>query len=144
MEIVQGAYLGQGLSVSQVYLLIKDIKEGKDTKDMRGKDMTKTVQMPVFIKSMRADVEADHCVTLSKLATSYAVSKQTIWNVLIIDLGLSKKYTHWDPKLLAMFASSAVGPSLTATRGRRRGTWTKSSPWTSLPCPTTPLRQGSS
>ena len=33
---------------------------------------------------------------------------------------------------------------LTATRGSRTPSWTRSSPWTSLPCPTTPLSQRSS
>ena len=81
MEIVEAAYPGQGLSSSQVYRLIKCIKEGKDTTDKRGKDTTKTFRTADFIESMKAEVEADRRITVEKLATNYEVSSQTIWNV---------------------------------------------------------------
>ena len=41
-------------------------------------------------------------------------------------------------------ASSAVAPSSTPTRVSKAPSWKKSSPWTSMSCPTTPLRQRSS
>ena len=101
MEIVEAAYPGKGLSLSQVYRLIKAVKEGKETKDMRGKDETKTIRTPHFIESVKADVEANRRTSVHQLAEWHAVSVGTIYNVLHGDLGLSKKSARWVPKLLS-------------------------------------------
>ena len=55
-EIIESAYPGQGLSLSQVYRLIKDVKDGKDTTDMRGRNKPKTAMTPRFIESVKADM----------------------------------------------------------------------------------------
>ena len=55
-EIIESAHPGQGLSLSQVYRLIKDVKDGKDTTDMRGRNKPKTTRTPEFIESVKADM----------------------------------------------------------------------------------------
>ena len=57
MDIVESAYPRQGLSQSQVYHLIKDVKDDKDTTDMRGWNKPKTTRTPHFVESVKADVE---------------------------------------------------------------------------------------
>ena len=55
-DIIKSAYPGQGLSLSQVYRLIKDVKDGKDTTDMRGRNKPKTTMTPEVIESVKADM----------------------------------------------------------------------------------------
>ena len=101
MATVEEAYPGEGLSLSQVYRLIKTVKEGKDDKDKRGKDKNKTIRKANLIQAVKADVEDDRRVTVQQLAEWHAVSLETIISVLHKDLGLSKKSARWVPKLLS-------------------------------------------
>ena len=101
MATVEEAYPGEGLSLSQVYRLIKTVKEGKDDKDKRGKDNTKTIRKANLIQAVKADVEDDRRVTAQQLAEWHSVSHGTIISVLHKDLGLSKKSARWVPKLLS-------------------------------------------
>ena len=58
------------------YRLIKDVKDGKDTTDMRGKNRLNITDD--FIEAVKAEVEADRSVTVEYLSTKHGVSKFTI------------------------------------------------------------------
>ena len=90
-ETVEAAYPGQALGKSQVYRVMKVMKEDRDKKYKRGSDNKKTVRTPDFIDSIRADIEEDRRLTISQLAKRYGSNKFTIHQVLTKDLGLSKK-----------------------------------------------------
>ena len=57
MDIVESVYHRQGLSQSQVYHLIKDVKDNQNTTDMRGRNKPKTTRTPHFVESVKANVE---------------------------------------------------------------------------------------
>ena len=63
-----------------------------------------------------------------------ADNKQTVLQRPFIRQGFGYPWHH-------LTASSAVTPLSTATRGSRTPSWTKSPLWTSLQCPSRPLRQ---
>ena len=54
-----------------------------------------------FIKTVRAEVEADCRVTITELVERCQASRRTINLVLTVDLGLSKKSARWVPKMLS-------------------------------------------
>ena len=54
-----------------------------------------------FIKTVRAEVEADCWVTITELLERCQASRRTINLVLTVDLGLSKKLARWVPKMLS-------------------------------------------
>ena len=56
--------------------------------DKRGPAFTRYVHDADFIEAVRADVEADRCITVAQLAKKYDVAGDTIYKVLVDDLGL--------------------------------------------------------
>lgn len=97
---VEAAFPGQCLSKSQIYLIMKQIREGQDAADNRGKIQARRVRNADFIEAVRLEVEADRRITITILADRFQVSRRTINLVLNDDLGLSKKSARWVPKLL--------------------------------------------
>ena len=88
ITIVSAAYPNECLSQSQIYNLIKQVKEGKNVEDKRGRACTRYVRDADFIEAVRADVEADRRITVAQLAEKYDVAGDTIHKVLVDDLGL--------------------------------------------------------
>ena len=62
-ETVEAAYPGQALGKSQVYRIMKVVKEDGGQKYMRGSDKKNTVRTPDFIDTIRADIEEDRRLT---------------------------------------------------------------------------------
>ena len=101
ISIVSAAYPIECLSQSQIYNLIKQMKEGKNVEDKRGRACTLFVRDSDFIEAVHTDVEADHHIMVAQLAEKYDVAGDTIHKVLVDDLGLSKKSARWVPKILS-------------------------------------------
>jgi len=88
------------LSRSQIYKIMKTVKEGGDTSDQRGRSTEKNVKTADLIAAIAEAVNENGRLTVRELALSYNVSKDTIHSILRDDLGLSKKSARWVPKLL--------------------------------------------
>ncbi len=99
-ETVALAYGDKSLKKTQIYAIIKNVKEGKPTTDQRKLNSKRKVRNLVFIADVTADIKKDRRVTVRRLALAHGVSKNTIHNTLHQDLKLSKKLARWVPKLL--------------------------------------------
>ena len=98
-ETVEAAYPDSALKKTQIYHLIKTVKEGGDTIDMRGKrGVSKRTQ--AVIDAVDTDVQDDRRVTVAYLALKHDLARSTIEVILKDDLGLVKKSARWVPKLL--------------------------------------------
>ena len=100
-ELTAAAYGDQAIHKTQIYLIIKKVKEGGDATDQRGKHREKSRRDATLIADIAAEVEKDGRVTIRKLAEGHGVSNDTIHKILHDDLGLSKKSARWVPKLLS-------------------------------------------
>ena len=99
-EMVKAAYGNKGLKKTQIYEIIKKVKEGKTTVDQRTLNGKRRVRNPAFVADIAADVEKNRRVTVRKLALAHGVSNRTIHSTLHKDLNLAKKSARWVPKLL--------------------------------------------
>ena len=106
-EMAETAFPGQCLSKSQIYLIIKNVKDGVEAGDNRGVATTRWKTDADFIEAVRLDVESDRRVTIRTLAQRHDVAISTIYKVLTNDLGLSKKSARWVPRLLSEEQKSA-------------------------------------
>lgn len=91
IETLEQAYPDQGLKKTQVYELIKRVREGGDMADRRGKRLTMMVRTPSFIRAVEADMDDNGRVSVKDLARRHEVSVSTIHACLKDDLGLVKK-----------------------------------------------------
>ena len=82
---------------TQIYDIIKKVKAGKTTTDLRHLNAKKTVRSPAFVADIAADIKKDRRVTIRKLALAHGVSTCTIQNTLHKDLNLAKKSARWVP-----------------------------------------------
>jgi histone-lysine N-methyltransferase SETMAR len=98
--ITEAAYGDQALKKTQIYAIIKTVKEGGDVKDQRGGSREKQ-RTAKLIADVAADVSNDGRITVRELADTYGLSTQTVHKILHDDLGLSKKSARWVPKLLS-------------------------------------------
>lgn len=89
------------LSRSQIYRIIKVVKEGKDAQDQRGHNTSKRVRTGGLVAAVAAAIAEDGRATVRELAQAHNTSFHTIHNILHDDLGLSKKSARWVPKLLS-------------------------------------------
>ncbi len=85
---------------TQIYAIIKNVKEGKPTSDQRKSNGTRKIRILEFIADVAAAIEKDQRQTVRRLAQAHGVSKNTIHHTLKEDLNLSKKSARWVPKLL--------------------------------------------
>ncbi len=100
-EMVDAAYGDQTLQKTVINAIIKKVKAGESTADMRHLNPKMTVRTPELIASVAAAIEEDRCLSMEAIATAHGVSEKTIFNVLHQDLGLEKKSARWVPKLLS-------------------------------------------
>jgi hypothetical protein len=84
-----------------IYAIIKKVKAGESTADMRHLNPKKTVRTPEMIASVAATIEEDRHLSIETIAATHGVSEKTIFNILHQDLGLEKKSARWVPKLLS-------------------------------------------
>ena len=95
------AYGDKALTRSQIYRIIKLVKDGENTEDQRHLNAKKTTRTLDLVAAVAAAVKEDARVNIAHLAAAHGVSQGTIFNILHEDLGLSKKYARWVPKLLS-------------------------------------------
>ena len=99
-ETMEAAYPDSALKKTQVYQIMKTVREGGDTTDMRGKrGVSKRTQ--AIIDAVEADVLDDRRVTVQYLAVKHELARSTIEVILKDNLGLVKKSARWVPKLLS-------------------------------------------
>ena len=89
-EIVDAAYGDQTLQKTAIYAIIKKVKAGETTADMRHLNPKKTVRTPELIASVAA-IEEDCHLSMEAIADAHGVSEKTIFNILHQDLGLERK-----------------------------------------------------
>ena len=70
--------MGTKLYTTQIYSIIKKVKEGGDATDQRSKHREKTRRNTTLIADITTEVEKDGRVTIRKLAESHGVSNDTI------------------------------------------------------------------
>jgi histone-lysine N-methyltransferase SETMAR len=99
-ETVAAAFGDTGLKKTQIYAIIKNVKEGKLTSDQRKLNSTRKICSPAFIADVATAIEKDRRQTVRRLTLVHGVSKNTIHHTLTQDLNLSKKSARWVPKLL--------------------------------------------
>ncbi len=99
-ETVKNAYGDKAIKRTQIYDILKKVKDGKPAADQRHLTSKRKKRTATFIADIAADVESDRRVTLNKLASAYGVSKRTINLTMRHDLNLTKKSARWVPKLL--------------------------------------------
>jgi len=91
------AYDNKSLTRSQIYRIIKSVKDGENTEDQRPLNSKKTKRT---LDLVAAAVEEDAHLNIDDLAAAHRVSKRTIFNILYDNLGLSKKSARWLLKML--------------------------------------------
>jgi histone-lysine N-methyltransferase SETMAR len=94
-------YGDKSLKKTAIYDIMKKVKEGKNTEDLRGINTPKRVRSAAVIASVSAAVAADRRVTVRELASNHGLSIGTIDRILHKELGLVKKSARWVPKLLS-------------------------------------------
>jgi hypothetical protein len=99
-ETVAAVYGDRSLKKTQIYAIIKNVKEGKPTTDPWKLNDRRKIRNLTFIADVAANIEKDRRVTVRRLALAHGVSKNTIHSMLQQDLNLSKKSARWVPKLL--------------------------------------------
>jgi histone-lysine N-methyltransferase SETMAR len=100
-EMVDAAFGDQTLQNTAIYAIIKKVKAGESTADMRHLNPKKTVRTPELIASVAATIEEDRRLSMEVIAATHEVSEKIIFNILHQDLGLEKKSARWVPKLLS-------------------------------------------
>jgi histone-lysine N-methyltransferase SETMAR len=89
------------LTKTAIYNILKKVKAGETTDDLRHLNAKKTKRTQDIIAAVAADVNADRRVKCMDLATAHGVSYGTMHNILHKELGLVKKSARWVPKLLS-------------------------------------------
>jgi predicted nucleotidyltransferase len=88
---VAAVYGDRSLKKTQIYAIIKNVKEGKLTTDQWKLNDRRKIRNLTFIADVTANIEKDQRVTVRRLALAHGVSKNTIHSMLQQDLNLSKK-----------------------------------------------------
>ncbi len=99
--LVDAAYGDKTLSISQINRIIKAVKEGKFTSDLRYSNAKKTNRTDNIVADVAAAVETDRRLTIRELAVMLDLTFSTVQSTLTVDLGLVKKSARWVPKLLS-------------------------------------------
>jgi hypothetical protein len=87
-ETVAAAYGDRSLKKTQIYAIIKNVKEGKPTTDQRKLNDKRKIRSPTFIADVAAAIEKDRRLTVRQLTLAHGVSKNTIHHMLKEDLNL--------------------------------------------------------
>ncbi|QQP40134.1 Uncharacterized protein FKW44_014080 [Caligus rogercresseyi] len=98
--MVDTAFEVNSISQSQIYRISVLVKAGKDSSDKRSTNGRRKVRTDDFNYAVRVYVEADRRVTMEELVIKFETSINTIFHVLLDDLGLSIKLARWIPKML--------------------------------------------
>jgi hypothetical protein len=95
----KNAYGDKAIKRTQIYDILKKVKDGKLAADQRHLNSKRKKRTPAFMADVAADIENDRQVTLNKLARAHGVSKRMISLTLRHNLNLTKKSARWVPKL---------------------------------------------
>ena len=79
MEEQVKAYGDAAMSRTQIYEILKRVKEGQDMTDTRGKIGNRTTRTPQLIAEVKAVVEVDRRVDLSELAAEFYTGLATVF-----------------------------------------------------------------
>jgi histone-lysine N-methyltransferase SETMAR len=99
--LTDAAFGDKSLTKTAIYNILKKVKAGETTDDLRHLNAKKTKRTQDIIAAVAADVNADRRVKCMDLATAHGVSYGTMHNILHKELGLVKKSARWVPKLLS-------------------------------------------
>jgi hypothetical protein len=97
---VKKVYGDKALKKTQLYEIIRKVKEGKPAADQRIFNGKRRIRDPTFVTDVAAQVANDRRVTVQRLPEAHGVSTRMIHATLHEDLHLSKNSTRWVPKLL--------------------------------------------
>jgi hypothetical protein len=75
-------YGNKALNGTQIYDIMKEMKEGKLVVDQRGFKMKRLFGNLAFVAEIAAEVESDRRVTVRKLTGTHGVSTKTIYYML--------------------------------------------------------------
>ncbi len=89
--MVKKVYGDKALKKTQLYEIIRKVKEGKPAADQRLFNGKRRIRNPTFIADVAAQVANDRRVTVRKLVEAHGMSTRTIHATLHDDLHLSKK-----------------------------------------------------
>jgi len=84
---------------SQIYNILKRIKEGKNIKKQRHTNAKKNNRTPSLITAVIVDIDKYRRICVRTLALAHGVSKDTIFHILHDNLSLNKNYARSVPKL---------------------------------------------
>jgi hypothetical protein len=100
-DTTEAAYIKNLLKKTQIYKIIKAVKEGKTTVDQWQNNGRRKMKSPDFVARVVTEVEVDRQTTVEKLAATHGVCMQMIQLTLHEDLDLSKKSAGSYLKLLS-------------------------------------------
>ncbi len=95
---VDAAFGDKALKKASIYFIMKKVKAGKNTEDLRHQNAKKTKRTANIVA---ANIKEDRRLSVKELASSHGVSYGMMNKILYDDLGLVKKSTCWVPKLLS-------------------------------------------
>ena len=90
----------KAMSCTQVYQIIKDVREEKDMIDRRGQTSSKTIRTPELIESVCKYVMSNGWMTYADIEEGLGLSTEIVNNIITKDLCLVKKSARWVPRLL--------------------------------------------
>ena len=100
LELLEKAFGPKVMSRQQVNVIIRLVKSGQDTVDLRGTNPHRTVRTHDAKQKIREIVEEDRQSTIEEIALQTGLSETSVHRVLTEDLGLTKKSARWVPHLL--------------------------------------------
>jgi histone-lysine N-methyltransferase SETMAR len=100
-KTVDAAFGDKALKKASIYFIMKKVKAGKNTDDLRHQNAKKTKRTANIVAAVAADIKEDRRLSVKELASSHGVSYGTMFKILHDDLGLVKKSARWVPKLLS-------------------------------------------
>ena len=99
-ELVDRVYGSKGLKKTAIYEIIKKVKAGQNTDDLRRFNPKKTKRTADKIEEISTYIESDRRISIQELSSLSGLSYGTVSNVIHEDLGLVKKSARWVPRLL--------------------------------------------
>lgn len=100
-RLSDSAFGEKALSKSQIYRIIKNVKDGVDPSDKRTLSGRKRKRTEDIIEAVKDLVEADRRISIGEIRAHFDLGYSTIQRILRDDLGLTLKSARWVPKLLS-------------------------------------------
>ncbi len=94
---MDAAFGDKALKKASIYFIMKKVKAGKNTDDLRHENAKKTKRTANIAAAVAADIKEDRRLSVKELASYHGMMNK----ILHDDLGLVKKSARWVPKLLS-------------------------------------------